>query len=279
MNGLVLRDRTLEGVEEPDELLVPVAGHVAADDGAVEHIERSEQRRRPVPLVVVGHGAEPPFLHRQAWLGAIKRLNLRLLIDAQHHGMRRWVDIEPDDVVELLGKGRIGGELEAPPAVRREAMRLPDVLDGRDRQAAGLGHRLRRPVRRLRRGGGASVRRTTSATRAASTGALPGGRVLSRKVPPTPAAMNRSCQRQTVVFDLPVAAMMAFVPKPSAVSSMIRARQTCFCGVLRSLTMVSRRRRSAAETEMEMPLRMPQTSHAPRRKGIPIRTLPFRLLH
>jgi hypothetical protein len=107
-------------------------------------------------------------------------------------------------------------------------------------------------------GGGASVRRTTSPTRAASIGALPGGRVLSCNSPSTPACMNRSCQRQTVVFDLPVAAMTAFVPKPSAVRRTVRARQTCFWGVLRSAMMLSRRRRSAAETEMEIPLRMSQ---------------------
>ena len=63
--------------------------------------------------------------------------------------MRRRVDIEPDDVMQLLGEGRIGGQLEAPPAMRREAMGLPDVLDRRDRQAGGLGHGARRPVRRL----------------------------------------------------------------------------------------------------------------------------------
>jgi hypothetical protein len=107
-------------------------------------------------------------------------------------------------------------------------------------------------------GGGASVRRTTSLTRAASTGAFPGGRVLSRNRPSTRAAMNRSCQRRTVVFAVPVAAMTAFVPKPSAVRRTIRARQTCFCGLLRSATMASRRRRSAAETETETPPRMPQ---------------------
>ena len=91
--------------------------------------------------------------------------------------------------------------------------------------------------------------------------------------------MNRSCQRQTVVFDLPVAAMMAFVPKPSAVRRMIRARQTCFCGVLRSATMVSRRRRSAAETEMEIPLRMPQTRTRRAERESRLRTLLFRLNH
>lgn len=149
VHRLVLRDRAFERVEEADELLVPVAGHVPADDGAVEDVERREQRRRPVPLVVVGHRAQPALLHRQARLGAVERLDLRFLVDAEHHGMRRRIDIEPDDVVQLLGEGRIVGKLEAPPPVRREAMRLPDVLDRRDREPHRPGHGLPRPVRRL----------------------------------------------------------------------------------------------------------------------------------
>ena len=40
----------LGGVEEADELLVPVALHVAADDGAVKHIEGGEQRRCAMAL-------------------------------------------------------------------------------------------------------------------------------------------------------------------------------------------------------------------------------------
>jgi hypothetical protein len=35
-------------------------------------------------------------------------------------------------------------------------------------------------------------------------------------------------------LDFPVRLMTAFVPTPSAVNSTISARQTCFCGVLRS---------------------------------------------
>ena len=56
--------------------------------------------------------------------------------------------------------------------------------------------------------------------------------------------------RQTVVFDLPVEVMTPVVPTPSEVRRMIRARHACFCEVLRSATMASRRRRSAAETEI-----------------------------
>src|SRR5579872_6655145 len=54
MDGLACRDLALDGVEKADELLMPVALHVAADDGSVEHVHRGEQGRRPVPLVVVG---------------------------------------------------------------------------------------------------------------------------------------------------------------------------------------------------------------------------------
>ena len=61
------------GVEEADELLMPVALHVAADHGAVEDVEGGEQGRRAVALVVVGHGAGAAFLHRQAGLGAVER--------------------------------------------------------------------------------------------------------------------------------------------------------------------------------------------------------------
>ena len=53
----------LDGVEEADELLMPVALHAAADDGAVEDVEGGEQRGRAVALVVVRHGAGAALLH------------------------------------------------------------------------------------------------------------------------------------------------------------------------------------------------------------------------
>ena len=86
-----------------------------------------------------------------------------------------------------------------------------------------------------------------------------GGRVLSRRRPSQPSSAKRSCQRQTQVFDLPVRRMIATVPRPSALSRTISARQTCFWAVLRSRTSASRRRRSAGETSREIPVRMHQT--------------------
>src|SRR6516162_11584766 len=90
-------DLGLESVEKPDELLMPVALHAAADDLTFEHVERGKQGRRAVALVIVGHRPAPAGLQRQPGLGPVERLNLRFLVDRQHH------DIEPDDVVELGG--------------------------------------------------------------------------------------------------------------------------------------------------------------------------------
>ena len=146
----------LDGVEEADELLVPVALHAAAEDGAVEDVEGGEQRGGAVALVVVGHGAGAALLHGQAGLGAVERLDLRLLVDRQHHGMGRRVDIEADDVPELGHELGIVRELEAADAMRRQAVRPPDALDRGDADAGRLGHRgsgpMGRLVRRLGRG-------------------------------------------------------------------------------------------------------------------------------
>ncbi len=85
------------------------------------------------------------------------------------------------------------------------------------------------------------------------------GRVLSRSRPSKPSSMNRSCQRQTQVLDLPVRRMISFVPNPSAVNRTISARQTCFCAALRSLMRAWSPRRSAGETDMDFPVRIAQT--------------------
>ena len=74
---------------------------------------------------------------------------------------------------------------------------------------------------------------------------------------PTPSAMNRACQRQTQVFDLPVRAMIAPAPAPSVRRTTIRARQTCLCGEDGAEMIASRRCRSDAATVKGIPLRIP----------------------
>ena len=53
VDGLARGDLALDGVEEADELLMPVALHAAADDLALQHVQRGEQGARAVTLVVV----------------------------------------------------------------------------------------------------------------------------------------------------------------------------------------------------------------------------------
>src|SRR5881227_2762414 len=64
----------VDAAQEPQKLLVAVTLIAVADDFASEHIERCEQSRRSVSLVVVGHGAAAPFLQRQPGLGALQSL-------------------------------------------------------------------------------------------------------------------------------------------------------------------------------------------------------------
>ena len=85
--------------------------------------------------------------------------------------------------------------------------------------------------------------------------------------------MNRSCQRQTQVFDLPVPRMISLVPTPSALERMIAARQACFCEALRSLVIASSRPRTDGVIVMEIPVRMHQTRAGNQNRGLPIETL------
>ncbi len=62
-------DGPLDGGDESDELLMPMARHAAADDLAFEHAERREQGRRVIALVIVGHGrALPRFSGKPGWV-------------------------------------------------------------------------------------------------------------------------------------------------------------------------------------------------------------------
>ena len=114
-------------------------------------------------------------------------------------------------------------------------------------------------------GGSARVRATIRSATSGPKGLTREGRVLSRSRPSTPSWANRSCQRQTTVLLLAVWRMIATVPSPSAVANTIPARQTCFCGLLRSATIASRRSRSAAVTSTTIPVRIAKarTSKAP----------------
>ena len=66
MDRLAGRDLALDGVQKPDELLMPVALHATAEHGSVEHVKGGERGGGAVALVVVSHGAGAVLLHGQA---------------------------------------------------------------------------------------------------------------------------------------------------------------------------------------------------------------------
>ena len=150
---MILLDRNLRlnGVQKSNEFLMTMTLHVAADDRAVEDVEGGEQRRGAIPLVIVCHGSEPALLQRQAWLGAIEGLNLALLVDRQHDGMGRRIDIEPDNVAQLGDEVWIVRELELSAPVRLEPVRFPDATDRAGTYAARPRHQIGRPMGRLGR--------------------------------------------------------------------------------------------------------------------------------
>ena len=173
VNQLAGRDRRLDRIEEAEKLLVPVAGHAAAEHRAVQDVERREQGGRPVPNIVMGHGTGLAGLERQPrpsaalrlplrcrriirlrrMMGAVECLDLGLFVDGEHDGMRRRVDVQPDDGAHLLGELRVVGELEGSHPVRLQTVRTPDPLHragaDADRRRDGRGGPVRRLARRL----------------------------------------------------------------------------------------------------------------------------------
>jgi hypothetical protein len=58
--------------------------HAQTDDLAVQNGQRRGQGGRPVALAIGRHGSPPALPQRQARRGAVQRLEVALLVDAQH---------------------------------------------------------------------------------------------------------------------------------------------------------------------------------------------------
>jgi hypothetical protein len=82
---------------------------------------------------------------------AVERLNPRFFIPAQHHGVPRRRDVKAHDIARLGHEVRIGRKLECLHSMRPKAEGAPDSPRRGDRQAAGLRHAARTPMRGGRR--------------------------------------------------------------------------------------------------------------------------------
>ena len=138
------RDLLLDGVEEANELLVAMALHAAADDGAVEDVEGCEQRGGAVAVVVMGHrsgmcrasAASPVAYGRAPESGSSRRSRRRPRGRAGRcRGRRR---------LSFLGEFRIVRSLERADAVRRQSVGFENTLHRA--QAHAHGFRQLRPV-------------------------------------------------------------------------------------------------------------------------------------
>ena len=196
MDQLARRHLAFDGIEEADELLVPVSLHAATDHRTLQHVQCGEQRRRSMAFVVVGHGAAAAGFQRQSRLGTVERLDLALFVDRQHHRMGGRIEIKADDIRHFLSELRITRALEAAHAVRSWCAAQMRCTERRDMAVAFA---MARPVQYVVPGGGSPhVSATTCATLSAGIGRLPGLRVLSRSNPSGPSSAKRCCQRQTM---------------------------------------------------------------------------------
>ena len=109
-------------------------------------IQRGEQRRGAVSLVVVGHALDVSQAERQHRLGPFQRLDLALLVDAQHHGALGGMQVQIDDVAYLFYEERICGEFEVRPTVGLQTESTPDAMDCVLRQPGLVCHRAYRPL-------------------------------------------------------------------------------------------------------------------------------------
>src|SRR6516162_9081254 len=95
---------------------------------ALQQFQGREQRGRAIALVIMGQGSAASLLHRKPGLRAIQSLDLALFIDAQHHRLLRWIQIQTDHVGQFLQKARIARKLERFHPMRFQIMAAPDVV-------------------------------------------------------------------------------------------------------------------------------------------------------
>src|SRR5579862_1182679 len=89
-----------------------MAGSGLTQNLAAAGVERGVERERPMPIVLEAVALGPPGAKRQHRVEAIERLDRGLLIDTEHCGMLRWIDVEPYDIGGLaLEVGIIRGQV------------------------------------------------------------------------------------------------------------------------------------------------------------------------
>ena len=73
----------------------------------------------------MSYGPGAAQFHQQTRLGAVKRVDLRFLVDREHQAVRRRIDVKADDIAQFGGKLGVTAEFEDPQAMRRMTSAVP----------------------------------------------------------------------------------------------------------------------------------------------------------
>ena len=117
--------------QEQQELLIAMTWHATGDDGSFRYIQRSEQRRGSMPFVVVRYRCATSFLHRQAGLGSIQRLDLTLLVHTNDQCLIRGIQIQAHHVSQFLHELGIARQLKLAHSTGLQPVSIPDALKRR----------------------------------------------------------------------------------------------------------------------------------------------------
>ena len=132
-------------LHEPEEVRGRMAGAERVRHFAGGDLQGREQIEDAVsPIVVrVAHGAAGA--QREGRLRALQRLNRGLLVDTEHNRVLGRVEVEPDDIGDLGGKGRIPAHFVGAHEMRLQAVRAQDVGDAATGAADRVGQQPGRP--------------------------------------------------------------------------------------------------------------------------------------
>src|SRR5262245_20730973 len=108
-------------LEKAQEHLMTMSGSALGQDLTVCNIKGRKQCRGAMSDRAVGDALDITQPKWQNRLRTLERLNLARYVDAEHDRMIRRIEIEPDNVLHLVDKQRIGGKLEALGAMRLNA--------------------------------------------------------------------------------------------------------------------------------------------------------------
>ena len=142
----ILRNGCFDGAKEFQKFSAAMATMQLTNDLAGGDVERGEQCGRPVALVIMRAPFGNAGRQGQNRLGPVERLDLAFLIDAEHHGFDRRINVQAHNVPGLFNKQWIGGQLERFLAVRLQPESAPNPTYRCLRQLAFFGHCPRTPM-------------------------------------------------------------------------------------------------------------------------------------